>query len=447
METKKPPATDSELFKRMGVSFVKVEAEDGSVKYEPRYSYRIKAEEAKKELLSRHQKKEHLTLRRHPGDTAKTAFWSYNIELWITGWNDSRGRYHWPYWVYIVPTLLFIGIGVLIGKNLNGFLSILIFLTFISFGWGMGWILHLAYTRHRNFDITEIAIDGMKDIVAAVPKEMDIDKRYVEIQPEIGTPLAVTHFPVPEDFMENVLIIGGIPTKSRKGKPGALIHNHVYNICIGQGIAGRKYSNANFIQGIPTVNIIPRRKESVMEAFTQMVRTSPKRSLTPEQIVEATELVDSVYADIGSITAKADQLKNMLGEEMIRIDTDDDHIYLWALQDIFSDETMRKLDRFLASGGITDPAVLDTISDAKKMKMYASDMHMIQQELKGPSIQMGYGMAVGSTASDEDSWVESNLREKRLHNEEVAKGIEAEKKKQNNGIEDIYQQYQQENEE
>ena len=108
---------------------------------------------------------------------------------------------------------------------------------------------------------------------------------------------------------------------------------------------------------------------------------------------------------------------------------------------------MRKLDRFLASGGITDPAVLDTISDAKKMKMYASDMHMIQQELKGPSIQMGYGMAVGSTTSDEDSWVESNLREKRLHNEEVAKGIEAEKKKQNNGIEDIYQQYQQENEE
>ena len=295
METKKPPATDSELFKRMGVSFVKVENEDGSVKYEPRYSYRIKAEEAKKELLSRHQKKEHLTLRRHQGDTAKTAFWSYNIELWITGWNDSRGRYHWPYWVYIVPTLLFIGIGVLIGKNLNGFLSILIFLTFISFGWGMGWILHLAYTRHRTFDITEIAIDGMKDIIAAVPKEMDIDKRYVEIQPEIGTPLAVTHFPVPEDFMENVLIIGGIPTKSRKGKPGALIHNHVYNICIGPGIAGRKYSNANFIQGIPTVNIIPRRKESVMEAFTQMVGTSPKRSLTPEQIVEATELVDSVY--------------------------------------------------------------------------------------------------------------------------------------------------------
>ena len=53
-----------------------------------------------------------------------------------------------------------------------------------------------------------------------------LDKRYVEIAPEIGTPLAVTHYPVPEDFMENVLIIGGIPTKSRGGRPGALIHNH-----------------------------------------------------------------------------------------------------------------------------------------------------------------------------------------------------------------------------
>ena len=445
METKKPPATDSELFKRMGVSFVKVENEDGSVKYEPRYSYRTKAEEAKKDLLLRHQKKEHLTLRRHPGDTTKTALWSYWAELWITGWNDSRGRYHWPYLVYIIPTLLFIAIGVLVGKSLNGFLNIIIFLSFILFGWGMGWILHLTYTRHRNFDLTEISIDGMKDIIASIPKESDMERRYVTVQPEIGMPLAVTHFPVPEDFMENVLIIGGIPTKSRKGRPGALIHNHVYNICVGPGIAGSKYSNANLIQGIPTVNIIPRRKESVMEAFMKMTQNSAKKALTPEQIRQATELVDSVYADIGIITAKSEQLKEMLGDELIKIKTDDEHIYLWALQDIFSDETLRKVDKFIATGGITDSAVLDTISDAKKMKMYASDMHLIQQELKGPSIQMGYGMAVGSTSPVEDEWTESILREKRLHNEEVAKGIEAEKKKQNNGIEDIYAQYLEDN--
>ncbi len=311
----------------------------------------------------------------------------------------------------------------------------------------MGWILHLSYTRHRRFDLTEISIDGMKDIIASMPKETGVDKRYIEVQPEIGTPLAVTHFPIPEDFMENVLIIGAIPTKSRKGRPGALIHNHVYNVCIGPGISGRKYSNANFIQGIPTVNIIPRRKESVMEAFAEMTRISPKKVLTPEQINEAAEIVDSVYSDIGVITAKSNQLKEMLGEEMIRIETDDDHIYLWALQDIFSDETIRKVQKFLASGGITDPAILDTISDAKKMKMYASDMHLIQQELKGPSIQMGYGMAVGSTSPAEDEWTEAILREKRLHNEEVAKGIEAEKKKQQSGIDDIYEQHLQENDE
>lgn len=447
METKKPPATDSELFKKMGVSFVRIEAEDGSVKYEPRYSYRIKAEEAKKELLLRHQKREHLTLKRHPGDSAKTAFWSYTLELWVTGWNDSRGRYHWPYFIYIVPTFLFLSIGVLVGRSLSGFINILIFLIFISFGWGMGWILHLSYTRHRRFDLTEISIDGMKDIIASMPKETGVDKRYIEVQPEIGTPLAVTHFPIPEDFMENVLIIGAIPTKSRKGRPGALIHNHVYNVCIGPGISGRKYSNANFIQGIPTVNIIPRRKESVMEAFAELTRISPKKVLTPEQINEAAEIVDSVYSDIGVITAKSNQLKEMLGEEMIQIETDDDHIYLWALQDIFSDETIRKVEKFLASGGITDPAILDTISDAKKMKMYASDMHLIQQELKGPSIQMGYGMAVGSTSPAEDEWTEAILREKRLHNEEVAKGIEAEKKKQQSGIDDIYEQHLQENDE
>ena len=79
--------------------------------------------------------------------------------------------------------------------------------------------------------------------------------------------------------------------------------------------------------------------------------------------------------------------------------------------------------------------------------MYASDMHLIQQELKGPSIQMGYGMAVGSTTTLEDDWIESMLREKRLHNEEVAKGIEAQKKKEQNGIDDIYAQHLQENEE
>ena len=76
METKKPPSVDSELFRKMGVSFVKIENEDGTVRYKPKYAYKVKAEEAKKELLERHQKKEHLTLKRHPGDTARTALWS-----------------------------------------------------------------------------------------------------------------------------------------------------------------------------------------------------------------------------------------------------------------------------------------------------------------------------------------------------------------------------------
>ena len=447
METKKPPSVDSELFRKMGVSFVKIENEDGTVRYKPKYAYKIKAEEAKKELLERHQKKEHLTLKRHPGDTPGTAFWSYVIELWITGWNDSRGRYHWPYWVYIVPTVLFIAIGVLVGKRVGGSLSLLIFLLFIVFGWAIGWVLHLSYTRSRRFDITEIAIDGMKDIIAADTKETDLDKRYVEIAPEIGTPLAVTHYPVPEDFMENVLIIGGIPTKSRGGRPGALIHNHVYNICVGPGISGKKYSNVNLIQGIPTISIVPRRKEAAVETFLKMTAGASKKKMPPEKIAEATELIDSIYSDVGSIAAKADNLKELLGDELIEVKTDDDHIYLWALQDIFSDETRNRMERFLATGGITDPAVLDTVSDAKKMKMYASDMHLIQQELKGPSIQMGYGMAVGSTTTLEDDWIESMLREKRLHNEEVAKGIEAQKKKEQNGIDDIYAQHLQENEE
>ena len=55
METRKPPSVDSELFRKMGVSFVKIENEDGTVRYKPKYAYKIKAEEAKKELLERHQ--------------------------------------------------------------------------------------------------------------------------------------------------------------------------------------------------------------------------------------------------------------------------------------------------------------------------------------------------------------------------------------------------------
>lgn len=436
MEAKKPLAVDSEVYKRLGITFVKVSASDGAVKYEPRYSYKLKAEEARKELIARH-KKEHLTLKRHPGDTVKTAFWSYILELWVTGWNDSRGRYHWPYFAYVIPTLLFIGISVLVARSIGGFTDIMILVGFIVFGLLMGWILHFTYTRHRNFDLTEIAIDGMKDIIATVPAETDMSKRYVDIQPEIGTPLAVTHFPVPEDFMENVILIGYIPTKSRKGRSGAIIHNHVFNICVGPGVAGRRFSNVNLIRGIPTLNMVPKRKESVLEAFQAMATDSGKE-LTPDKMSYVTEVVDSIYDDVGKIMARAEELKEIAGEEMISIETDDDHIYLWALQDIFSDETASKLEKFMASGGITDPAALDAIAYAKKVKAYASDMHLIMQELKGPSLQTGYGMAVGSTASIEDDWTESKLREQRLHNEEVARGVEAEKKKQQSGIEDLY---------
>ena len=421
MERKTLLPMDSKIFEDMGIKMVKKEDGDLSIKY----SYR------KKERLQR----EHLPLTRNPGESVAPGMGHYYLQLFITGWNDSRGKYHWPYDVYAGAFALLVLGMYLVAGNLPNTVTMVVFLVVTAVGTFIGWFLEWWNNLYRKVTLHETKMENIKDAITYDPNEMNMDKRYGTINADFTE---MNTYSIPEDFFwEFVLVIGGIQLLDKRKKPHIVVNNHVANIAVGPGITGMKFSNLVLIRGLPSVTIVPKNKET---AFSALNTYAANNKISNEDAQRAHDLVEETYTYLSASIARQEELEQIMGKDFLKIDIQDDFLYAYFTSaERVSEESMRKYREFIERGGSMEQEAVRAVNEAKLEAEKERDFPVMLKNAFESGLRTRIGRERGPQLADKIN--ESILAQDRSFNEHVATGKEAAAKKEEIPDVDIIDDY------
>jgi len=428
MERKTLLPVNSPIFEDMGIRIVKKDPASDEVKIT--YSYKKKVRGVNR------PDKEHLVLNRASGDRENEVLYHYILEKYVIGWNDSRGKYHWPYDVYMFAVVVF-ALGVYaVARNLPDFATMGVFAATTSMGFMIGWILDWWRSLYQKVTIHETKMEGIKDAIVFDPDDMDMDSRYGTISADFTE---MNTYSMPEDFFhEYVLVIGGIQILDKRKKMHVVVNNHIGNIARGPGVSGSKFANFVLIRGLPSVTIVPKTKEKAFASLNAYA--TAHKDMTKEQLAEATALVDDVYSSLSLSIEKQDELHQIVGDDFLKIDIQDDYLYAYfGMVESVSEETLQKYRDFLSKGGSMEPSVIASIN---KAKMYAEKELDFPMMLK-KSEEKGFRKRIGQDRSVEisKSILDSKYAQERNYNAHVATGKEAAAKKDEIPLDDLMKDY------
>ena len=419
---------DDDEFRRLGIKPVISETENGKKHVKFTYS-QTRKEKAFKE-------KEHLQLMRYPNDPG-TPLHHYYQQLILTGWTDKRGNYHAPYILYIGALGLLAIIGYLISGLIKSALELIITVSVFTLAFGIGWVLHWWNERRERLSVQELALEGIEDPVIVDPDSEDIDDRYITYRTE-NTMLGQGLFP--RDFLfEHILQIGVIELKDKRGRPAYLWNSHIFNLALGPGIKGKKFSNAVLVQGFPTTTIVPKSKE---EAYTRMEKTIRGKKYPPEQIQEARNMIEDIYSTLEVLMSKKEQFDALMGKEIFQIDVKNDMMYAYiGSLDVQTETAIRKYKDYMEKGGSLDPEVIQLINEAKKTLEFKSDLPQIQQKFKDSVERKRIGLERGMMPSATDLLAEKRIAIDRNYISHVNTGKKALEQKESKSIDAMFNDF------
>ena len=423
MERKTIPPMDAKIFEDMGIKMAK--KEDGTLSISYSYARKVKKLE----------KREHLALVRYPGEKEATVLGHYWVLKYVTGWNDSRGKYHWPYSVYIATLFLVAGGVYVIGRALPDAATMAVFGAVTGVAVGIGWFLEWWSSLYSRVTIHETKMEGIKDAVAYDPDEMDITKRYGEVT---GDFTELNTYSLPLDFFsEFVLVIGCIQIYDKHRRLHLVINNHVGNIGIGPGVTGTKFSNLLLLRGLPSVTIVPKDREVALGSLNAYAET---HKLEPNRIQEATELVKNAYDFLDKAIAKQDELEAIVGKDVLQIDFKDDFVYAYmGSAEMMSKENVKRYRDFIESGGSLNHEAIEAINKAKIFAQTELDLPVLLRQSEEKGMRRNLGDMMGQKIAD--NIIDSHLAQNRSFAEHANAGREAAKKREEIPTEDIVAEF------
>lgn len=419
---------DDDDLRRLGIVPVISQTEDGKKHVKFTYSH-AKKEKAVKE-------KDHLQLMRYPGDPG-TPLQHYYQQLFLTGWTDKRGRYHWPYLLYIGGIIILAIMSYAVAGEIKNVIELLLVLIIWMPAFCIGWLLHWFNEYKERVNAGEISAEGIEDPVIVDPDSEDPDARYATFRSE-STSLGIGRFP--RDFLfEHVLMVGVIDMKDKRGRPAFLWNSHIFNLAIGPGVKGRKFSNAVLIQGLPTVTIVPRSKQ---EAHDMMERAIRGKNYSADQVQTGRELIEDIYETLDTLISKKAQFDALLGKELFKINVEDDTIYAYiGALDMQTSQSIKNYQDFIAKGGSLDPKVVAMINEAKRIIEFKEDIPQIQQKFKDKveMRRMARDRAIMPTVTDLADEKRVAVDRNYLHRVNVGK--KALEEKESKSLDEIYEEY------